>query len=188
MQFDDGHNDWDDNEFPIAYLITFRTYGTWLHGDERSSTRRNKRSVLKLKRIEPNVPFEDLMRERMEHGPIVLNREQRKAVQEAIKEFCKAKGCKLYAINVRTNHVHVVIGVQAKPERVADALKAAATKRLRELGLISSESKVWSRGRSRRYLWKERHVSAAIDYVLYCQSDVPFELDDWDVLIRLSWV
>jgi hypothetical protein len=28
---------WDDNEFPLAYLITVRTFGTWLHGDERSS-------------------------------------------------------------------------------------------------------------------------------------------------------
>lgn len=178
MQFDDGHDEWDDNNFPIAYLITFRTYGTWLHGDARSSTRRNKRSARELKRIEPNVPFEDSMRERMEHDAIILNREQRKAVQAAIKEFCKAKDHTLYAINVRTNHVHVVIGVQAKPERVADAFKAAATKRLRELGLVAAESKIWSRGRSRRYLWKERHLNAAIDYVLYCQSDMPFELDD----------
>ena len=142
MQFDEGHNEWDDNDFPIAYHITFRTYGTWLHGDDRSSTRRNKRSIRELKRIEPNVPFEDSMRERMEHAPIILNREQRKAVQAAIKELCKAKGYTLYAINVRTNHVHAVVGVNAKPERVADALKAAATKRLRERGLISSESKV----------------------------------------------
>jgi hypothetical protein len=31
--------DFDDNEFPLplAYLITFRCYGTWLHGDARGS-------------------------------------------------------------------------------------------------------------------------------------------------------
>jgi hypothetical protein len=23
--------DWDDNQFPLAYLITIRCYGTWLH-------------------------------------------------------------------------------------------------------------------------------------------------------------
>ena len=33
--------DFDDNEFPLAYLITFRCYGTWLHGDERGSYRRS---------------------------------------------------------------------------------------------------------------------------------------------------
>ena len=26
-------NTWDDNEYPLTYLITFRTYGTWLHGE-----------------------------------------------------------------------------------------------------------------------------------------------------------
>jgi hypothetical protein len=29
--------DFDDNEFPLAYLITFRCYGTWVHGDDRGS-------------------------------------------------------------------------------------------------------------------------------------------------------
>ena len=29
--------DFDENEFPLAYLITFRCYGTWVHGDERGS-------------------------------------------------------------------------------------------------------------------------------------------------------
>jgi len=28
---------WEDNEFPLDYLITIRTYGTWLHGDKRLS-------------------------------------------------------------------------------------------------------------------------------------------------------
>jgi hypothetical protein len=31
---------WNDTDTPLAYFISFRTYGTWLHGDERSSTDR----------------------------------------------------------------------------------------------------------------------------------------------------
>ena len=34
--------DFDDNEFPLAYFISFRTYGTWLHGDERFSVDRKQ--------------------------------------------------------------------------------------------------------------------------------------------------
>jgi hypothetical protein len=34
--------DFDDNEFPLAYFISFRTYGTWLHGDERGSVNRKQ--------------------------------------------------------------------------------------------------------------------------------------------------
>ena len=178
MPISDVDSDWDDNDFPIAYLITFRTYGTWLHGDTRSSIRRYRTSKTQSKRILPNVPLEDAMREEMDQPPFVLNMEQRKAVRNAIKELCKVREYRLSALDVRSNHVHCVIGAKIAPERLADSLKAIATKRLRELGLVALEQKVWSRGRSRRYLWKERHVSAAIDYVLYCQSDVPFELDD----------
>ncbi len=31
---------WNDTDIPLAYLITFRSYGTWLHGDERGSVNR----------------------------------------------------------------------------------------------------------------------------------------------------
>jgi hypothetical protein len=34
--------DFDDNEFPLAYFISFRCYGTWLHGDERGSMNRKQ--------------------------------------------------------------------------------------------------------------------------------------------------
>jgi REP element-mobilizing transposase RayT len=171
-------DDYEEAEFPIAYLITFRTYGTWLHGDDRKSTRRKRLPRTYTKMIAPNVPLHERMREKMNTPPVVFDRRQRKAVRDAITELCRERGYTLYALNVRTNHVHVVIGVRAKPERVADALKAFSTRRLRELGLIGSNERVWSRGRSRRYLWKPRHVAAAVDYVLYCQSDEPFDLDD----------
>jgi len=29
--------DFQDRTWPLAYLITFRCYGTWLHGEERGS-------------------------------------------------------------------------------------------------------------------------------------------------------
>ena len=28
---------WNDTDIPLGYLITFRCYGTWLHGDERGA-------------------------------------------------------------------------------------------------------------------------------------------------------
>ncbi len=32
---------WNDTDIPLAYLITFRCYGTWLHEDERGATDRH---------------------------------------------------------------------------------------------------------------------------------------------------
>lgn len=171
-------NDYEENEFPLAYLITFRTYGTWLHGDDRTSVRRNRKGKHGTKIIEINVPLKERMQEEMAGKPVVLDRNQRKAVEDSIKKVCQHRNYYLYAVNVRSNHAHAVISARSKPERIADPLKAYSTRRLRELGLIEINTQIWSRGRSRRYLWKPRHLDAAIDYVLYCQSDVPFELDD----------
>lgn len=81
-------------------------------------------------------------------------------------------------MNVRTNHAHAVVSATVNPEKIVNDFKAYATRRLRSEGLIGLERKVWSRGASTRYLWKPRHVLAAVDYVLYCQEDIPFEFKD----------
>jgi len=167
---------WDDNEFPLAYLITVRTFGTWLHGDDRSSVdEHNDLNVYGTPRRLANKNLEGEMRKNMKSPPIILNAEQRVAVAEAIKEVCLYRCYTLLALNVRTNHFHAVVSAQAKPEHVANAFKSYVTRKLRGCNLLPDEVSPWSRGRSRRYLWKEHHVDAAIDYVLYCQGEVDFE-------------
>jgi hypothetical protein len=39
---------WNDTDIPLAYLITFRCYGTWLHGDKRGSIDRFLQRVQNL--------------------------------------------------------------------------------------------------------------------------------------------
>ena len=90
-------NDFDDNEFPLAYFISLRTYGTWLHGDVRGS--------------------------------------------------------------------------DVKPEPILLAFQAYATRKLRSENLLAQGVKPWTRHGSTIYLWKERNVELAIDYVLYGQGD-----------------
>ena len=46
--------DFDDNEFPLAYLITIRCYGTWLHGDERRAVDRHGFNAYGAPRRAPN--------------------------------------------------------------------------------------------------------------------------------------
>ncbi len=173
-----GFEKFEHNEFPLAYLITFRTYGTWLHGDERHSVDRHDKNIYGTPKISPNENLDEMMKDNLKGDAVELTSDQRRIIESAIKDLCDERSYHLQAINVRSNHVHVVVSVAKKPERIADAFKAFATKRLREEGLIDKSVKVWSRGRSRRYLWKPRHVNLAIDYVLYGQGDVPFELEE----------
>lgn len=172
-----GEN-WDDAEFPLAYLITIRTFGTWLHGDERFSIdMHDDYNIYGAPRRAKNSNLQRLMSENMKAPAFVLDDIQRKAVHEAIQEVCVNRHYRCHALNVRTNHAHAVVAAQVKPEKIADTFKAYATRKLRREHLVRYDAQVWSRGRSRRYLWKSHHVGAAIDYVLYCQGDDTF--DEW---------
>lgn len=170
-------SEFDSNDFPLAYLITVRSYGTWLHGDERLTVDRHGLNVYGRRRRAPNAKLEKLMRQNMEQEPIVLNEKQRAAVKDAIKEVCNHRGYDLRAVTVLTNHFHVVVSAQLRPEPIADAFKSYSTRKLRETGLIGDQVRPWARGKSRRYLWKPKHVSRAIEYVLYGQGDLP-DFDD----------
>ncbi|CAN5209693.1 transposase [soil metagenome] len=171
-----GFELYEENEFPQAYLLTFRTFGTWLHGDRRDSVARDGRNHYGRPRIPPNPSLETSLRNEARQHPFELSKDMRRCVELAIKDFCRRKEHLLHAVTARSNHVHSVISARRKPERLTDALKAIATRKLREEGLVDPSVIIWSRGRSRRYLWKPKNVANAIDYVLYCQSEVPFEI------------
>ncbi len=178
MLDDYGFEIYENNEFPLAYLITFRTFGSWLHGDDRRSVDRHGKNIYGTPDIAPHKKLNETMKSELKQPEFLLGDLQRRIVDAAIRELCAERNYHLQAINVRTNHVHSVVSAQSKPERIADAFKAFATKKLREANLSEMNSKIWSRGRSRRYLWKPRHVALAIDYVLFGQGDLPFEIDD----------
>jgi hypothetical protein len=84
----------------------------------------------------------------------------------------------LYTANVRTNHAHAVIYIGGK--RLSDALvamKANATRQLREDGNWTPEHSPWAEKGSKRNLWAERSVWEACNYVNNEQGD---ELPDFD--------
>lgn len=167
---------WDDNEFPIAVFITFRTYGTWLHGDERGSIDRYHNRYRS-----PRAPGNPVMREqhakRLKSEPVTLNGRQRATVKAAIRDVCKHRKWRLIAINVRTNHVHIVVAIgSAKPEAAVRDFKAYSTRALRNRRLWIVDHSPWVEGASCRYIWKEPGLERVCDYVVNGQgSDLP----DW---------
>src|SRR5437762_2944996 len=95
-----------------------------------------------------------------------------------MREVCTFRKYLLRAINVRTNHVHSVVSAMTKPEPILDAFKSYSTRALRKAGLISDKTRPWIRHGSTIYLWKERDVAKAIEYVMLEQGDDLFRLDD----------
>ena len=129
---------WNDTDIPIAVFFTLRCYGTWLHGDERGSVDRNN-NVYGTPRISANSNWRKHSEELLLHPPVTLNAARRKSVEKAIRDTCEKRNWTVLAINIRTNHVHVVVCIGAKrPKDALIALKANATRQLREDGLDSS--------------------------------------------------
>lgn len=156
-------------DHPSAYLITFHTYGSWLHGELKGSVDRQHNR--------PGTEFAaadsqrlKTMQARMNDDAVKLNKVQRDVVKEACSGVCLHRGWDLLAIHVRTNHVHVVIAAPTPPDAIMKSLKSWATRKLREAELLEPHHKVWSRHGSTRYLWKEKSVENACRYVMEGQG------------------
>jgi hypothetical protein len=72
-------------EFPLAYFITFSTYGTWLHGDSTGSVdRAHNQPGAPL--LPPDAQRQRESRERMVQDPYFLDELRRVIVRDAIVE------------------------------------------------------------------------------------------------------
>ncbi len=155
---------------PTHYLITFTTYGTWLHGDPRGSVE-DQKNLPGTPLVDENPKLNQSEQQQLKHDPVTLNADQRRCVRDTIQEVCRHRGWRLHACNVRTNHVHVVVCAGDTPEKVMNDFKSYATRRIIESGLIGQGQTVWTRHGSTRYLKEEASVDAACRYVLEEQGE-----------------
>ena len=168
---------WNDTDHHLALLITFRCRGTWLHGDERGSVDRHN-NVFGTPRIPANEEWLVHNKSVLVGRPSYLTAKRRRIIERAIGETCSIRDWDLHAINVRTNHVHAVVAAgYSKPGMVLHALKANATREMRENACWNHDYSPWVDKGSKRRLWNERHIQSAIDYVLYGQGE---ELPEFD--------
>ncbi len=137
-----------------------------------------KHNVYGTPKISLNPRLQKSDKAQLKHPPITLDTKQRQVVEKAVREVCEHRPYVLHAINVRTNHVHTVVTAMCDPEPVLEAFKAYATRALRRTKLMPEKVKPWVRHGSTVYLWKEKDVAKAIEYVLLGQGDDLFRLDD----------
>ena len=162
---------WNDTDVPLAYLITFRTYGTWLHGDERGSIDRHN-NIYGASRYAPEPHWNQISKDRLKREPVSLDAVRRNCVEKAMRETCEKRSWHLIALNIRTNHVHVVTAIGNKaPAAALNAFKANATRQMRSEMCWVSELTPWADKGSERYLWSEKHIADAADYVVNGQGE-----------------
>ncbi|MEZ6244350.1 MAG: transposase [Phycisphaerales bacterium] len=152
----------------LATFLTWTTYGTWLQGDARGSIVRV--SAGRTRAIIPSPALERSNRASLKHEPTRLDRRQRTAVESAIRRVCEHRDWTLHAINVRSNHVHLVATLTKDADAAMVDLKAWSTRRLRADGLIASDRRVWTKHGSTRQIHNAASLAAAVDYVVRFQD------------------
>lgn len=159
---------------PLAFFLTWTTYGSWLPGDERGWAEKPGRFR------EPNSERLLAARQKMTESELTLDTEQRNITETTIADHCRIRRWRLLAVSCRTQHVHVVVAAPNRdPEEVMDQFKAWCTRRLKEhlASKPEAQAKVrhnwWTQRGSMRRLFDEARAEEAVRYVLECQGDPP---------------
>jgi REP element-mobilizing transposase RayT len=164
------NREFKDDHSPLGYLITFRAYGTWLHGDERGSVDQHHRRY-GTPLLPPSSRRKQIETSLLKQSPVKLARRQIAVIDSSIRETCVIRKWHLWAVNVRTNHLHCVVTANCNPKSVLIALKANATRSMKADGCWSSELSPWAQSGSKKYLWTEEDLANAIVYVVEDQGE-----------------
>ena len=149
---------------PLAYFLTWTTYGTWLPGDERGWNRKHEPEPQR-----PNALFAEMAASRMTEPEFRLSTSDREIVEATIRKHGDIRGWSLHAVNARTNHVHVVVTAGGyPPETVYEQFKAWCTRKLKPMH--TGRENFWTERASRRWINHEEDLAAAVIYVLEAQD------------------
>ncbi len=155
---------------PLAYFITFTTYGTWLHGRDPGSVDR-EHNVPGTAFLAPDPRIETQRRNSLRQAPYMLDQPRRQVVLRTVCEVCSHRSWILHAVHVRTTHAHVVLTASVSPEKVMADLKAWASRRLREAFGEDADRDRWTQHGSTRYLNDAKSLEATMAYVVAEQGD-----------------
>jgi len=156
---------------PLAYFLTWTTYGTWLPGDERGWNRKGDQESLVTNRARQESAMAKL-----KERSFVLSSDDCSLVETVILQHCEMRAWKSHALSIRSNHVHTVVSAaNCQPETVVSQFKAWCSRRLKERH--PERKRFWTQGVSTRWINQESDLAAAIEYTLDAQDRKSVEYD-----------
>jgi len=153
-----------DVDFPIAYHITFGTYGARLHGDERGTVDRRMN--------EPGDPiigqndqWREMERRLLVCDPVWFSIEQMREAERVTPCICQRGGWALHAVAAAPNHVHVLLSAKVDGEAIRKWLKRWLGEALDKRWQRPASDSWWSKSGSVKWVWKSDYFDAAYAYV-----------------------
>ena len=162
---------------PLAYFLTWPTYGTWLPGDERGGVEYRHGWQL----ADPARKRE--AQARLTEDACLLDQDQHRLVELTIADHCRVRGWTLDTVNCRSNQVHVIVAGDREPKEIREQFKAWCTRRLKALqqerlrplsaddsSAAAIRQKWWAERGSAFYVNDEEGLEAVIHYVREAQD------------------
>jgi hypothetical protein len=121
---------------PLAFHITFGTYGTRLHGDARGTVDRAHNQYGEPI-IGANAKWESDAAALLKFPPAILTNEQRTLVESTIPPVCERGGWKLAVCAAQEDRVHTLLSAPSE---------GVTVRRLLKRWLSDAMSEKWPRG------------------------------------------
>ena len=149
---------------PLAFFLTWPTYGTWLPGDARGWIEYHHGWQL------PDAIRSLEARAKMTDNACLLSPSEQRVVEQQVAETCTHRGWVLDAVNCRSNHMHLVVGAfDTHPNKIRVDIKAWCTRRLKERSNRSREN-WWAERGSQRYIFNDDSLELVLQYVTEAQD------------------
>jgi len=149
---------------PLAYHITFGTYGARLHGDPRGTVDR-RQNAHGQHIVECSEGRERLEAGQLRRPPVLLTTEQRASAQEALVDVCLRGGWELIQVACRSDHVHVLLSSDRDPKAIRRWLKRWLGEAMSARWPLPYGQSWWAKGGSTKWVWDEAYLRSVDEYL-----------------------
>jgi REP element-mobilizing transposase RayT len=149
---------------PLAYFITWGTYGARLHGDPRGTVARSHNEYGDPI-IEDDHEMWDQMNANLKYDPIFFDKQQMRFVESTIPAICERGYWTHHTDATGPDHVHIVLTSDHDPKIIRKLLKRWIGQELSTKWTLDPGRIWWAEGGSIRWLKNESYLRNAINYV-----------------------
>jgi REP element-mobilizing transposase RayT len=159
---------------PLAYHITFGTYGMRLHGDPRGTVHRSRNRP--GDRIIGSQQDWQRLEERLMRFPVVpFDTIQRRFVEKVVPDICRRGDWEHHNAACGIDHVHVLLSASAEGAAVRKWLKRWLGQALSNRSPLAEGCSWWAEGGSVKWVWTEDYFNRVFDYVQRQRATKPPE-------------
>jgi REP element-mobilizing transposase RayT len=152
------------NARPIAYHITFGTYGTRLHGDERGTVdRATNRPGDPIIGSDPSWWARE--RNRLNFEPVELTDEQMRFAESVMPSICERGGWTFHTGAGGPDHIHALLTADAEGDAVRKWIKRWLGELMSHRWARPEGATWWAEGGSVKWVWEPSYSRNVFDYL-----------------------